>query len=278
MFKRLSVSLALAFALQAGMAAAAPDSARLGRAKDYIADEQWARAIAELRTAVADPKETSKDEALYWLAHSLNQSGDSAAAIATIRRLERDYPASLWVKPAGSLRLDIAVHLQRNDVLWWTAVPPPAPPASGPACRTAVAPRRRPRRARLARWPRASPAPRAPPARSRRRPPGGLCRRFLPHPPAWLPEFYRPDTDLRIQALGSLIQTDAVKVIPMLCRLPSTTATCARRAGRSSCWRSRASPRPAASVVQVAQLGPIQCALPPCASSGASAAPTSRRS
>ena len=65
---------------------------RLGRAKDYIADEQWARAIAELRTAVADPKEKSRDEALYWLAHSLNQSGDSAAAIATIRRLEREYP------------------------------------------------------------------------------------------------------------------------------------------------------------------------------------------
>ena len=41
--------------------------------------------------------------------------------------LEREYPASLWVKPAGSLRLDIAVHLQRSDVLWATAVPLPPP-------------------------------------------------------------------------------------------------------------------------------------------------------
>ena len=183
LFKGWKVGLvALAFALQAGMAAAAPDSARLGRAKDYIADEQWARAIAELRSAVADPKETSKDEALYWLAHSLNQSGDSAAAIATIRRLEREYPTSLWVKPAGSLRLDIAVHLQRNDVLWWTAVPPPPPPAPPVRWPRRRSLRHRPRRSRLARWPR-----RLPPRRGRRyrlfrrRPLGGLYRRFLPH-------------------------------------------------------------------------------------------------
>ena len=131
--------LLVAFAIQAGAAAAAaPDSARLGRAKDYIADEQWTRAIAELRTVVADPKEKSRDEALYWLAHSLNQAGDSAAAITTIRRLEREYPTSLWVKPAGSLRVDIAVHLQRSDVLWWMAVPP-APPAPAAAACTARA-------------------------------------------------------------------------------------------------------------------------------------------
>ena len=32
----------------------------------------------------------------------------------------------------------------------------------------------------------------------------------------WVPEGYLPDTDLRIQALGSLIRTDGAKVIPML--------------------------------------------------------------
>ena len=109
-WKRSVGGLLVALAFQAGAAAAAaPDSARLGRAKDYIADEQWTRAIAELRAVVADPKDKSRDEALYWLAHSLNQAGDSAAAITTIRRLEREYPTSLWVKPAGSLRVDIAV-------------------------------------------------------------------------------------------------------------------------------------------------------------------------
>ena len=166
--------LLVAFAFQAGAAAAAaPDSARLGRAKDYIADEQWTRAIAELRTVVADPKDKSRDEALYWLAHSLNQAGDSAAAITTIRRLEREYPTSLWVKPAGSLRVDIAVHLQRSDVLWWMAVPP-APPAP-------VRPRHRARRRyhpRLRRrlsWRRRP----LPPCRRRlRRPAIVLCRRL----------------------------------------------------------------------------------------------------
>ncbi len=98
-------------------------------AKDLIADEQWVRAIDELKAAAADPKETNKDEALFWLAHSQNQARDSAAAVETIRRLERDFPASPWMKPAQSLRIEIAHRLQRNDVLWYTAVPPPPVPA-----------------------------------------------------------------------------------------------------------------------------------------------------
>ena len=258
LFKGWKVGVvALAFVVQAGVAAAAPDSARLGRAKDYIADEQWARAIAELRIAVADAKETSKDEALYWLAHSLNQSGDSAAAIATIRRLEREYPKSLWVKPAGSLRLDIAVHLQRNDVLWWTAAPPPPPPAppapvappafpapTPPVPPAAVAPMPPPAAPR-------TPVPPVPPASTR-----GPVPPVPPAPPAaWLPEFYRPDTDLRIQALGSLIQTDAVKVIPML-REIALDGSNVREASRAVFVLAQSGkPEARASVVQVARFG-----------------------
>jgi HEAT repeats len=37
----------------------------------------------------------------------------------------------------------------------------------------------------------------------------------MPPPTAWLPDGYHPDVDLRIEALGVLIRTDA-KVIPML--------------------------------------------------------------
>ena len=77
--------------------------------------EQWVRAVDELKAAAADPKETNKDEALFWLAHSQNQAHDSAAAVETIRRLERDFPSSPWVKPAQSLRIEIAHRLQRND-------------------------------------------------------------------------------------------------------------------------------------------------------------------
>ena len=226
-WKRSVGGLLVALAFQAGAAAAAaPDSARLGRAKDYIADEQWTRAIAELRIVVADPKDKSRDEALYWLAHSLNQAGDSAAAITTIRRLEREYPTSLWVKPAGSLRVDIAVHLQRSDVLWWMAVPPAPPaPAVAAAPRAPSVPPAAPTPPVFA----TPPAPAAPPT-----PPAPLAPGHRPLPPpaappvapafptppvppgAWLPEEYRPDADIRIQALDRLMVTDATRVIPIL--------------------------------------------------------------
>ncbi|HEY0875993.1 MAG TPA: HEAT repeat domain-containing protein, partial [Vicinamibacterales bacterium] len=50
--------------------------------------------------------------------------------------------------------------------------------------------------------------------------------------PMWIPEGWKPDTSLRIQALGSLIQTDAPKVIPILkeIALESHDANEARRA------------------------------------------------
>ena len=156
----------------------------MGRAKDYIADEQWPRAIEELRLAVADAKEPRRDEALYWLAHSLNQSGDQASSVETIGRLERDFPASMWVKPARSLRIEIAVRLNRSDVLWWTALPPPAPPA---------------------------PIKVKPPA-------AGRAPKVLPPRPLpiWYPDKYDPDADLRVQALGALMKIDAERAVPIL--------------------------------------------------------------
>ena len=255
---------------------AARDSERLGRAKDFIADEQWARAMTELRAALNDPREKSKDEALYWLAHSQNQSGDPAAAIDTIRRLEREYPASLWVKPAGSLRIDIAVHLQRNDVLWWTAMRPAA--SAPPPHRRA---RRRHRRRRA--WP--APSPPAPPAPmlapTPPPPPTPVprtgttaCAVISTRPPAaWLPEVYQPDTDLRIQALGSLIQIDACGRSRILRGIAlDDRATRVRRAGRSSCSRSRASPRRGQPCPGGAELAAEPC--PHCG--GARAGPCSR--
>jgi hypothetical protein len=127
------------------------ESKRMERAKDLIADEQWVRAIDDLKAAADDPKEPNKAEALFWLAHSQNQARDTAAAVDTIRRLERQFPTSPWVKPAQSLRIEIAQRLQRKDFLWYTAVPPTPPaPAMAPAvppAPTAVTPR--PRRAAL---------------------------------------------------------------------------------------------------------------------------------
>ena len=107
----------------------AAESRRMARAKDFIADEQWTRAIDDLRAAADDPREPNKDEALFWLAHSLNQDSDFASAVDAIRRLEREFPSSRWVKPARSLLIELAQKLRRDDVLWWTAAPAPARPS-----------------------------------------------------------------------------------------------------------------------------------------------------
>ena len=136
----MTTRLRIAFVLAAllvpqAMLAAPAESKRMERAKDLIADEQWVRAIDELKAAAADPKEPNKDEALFWLAHSENQARDYKTAIDTIRRLEQGFPASRWVKPARSLRIEIAQRLQRSDVLWYTAAPPP-PVAVPPQPRT----------------------------------------------------------------------------------------------------------------------------------------------
>ena len=128
---RIGAAVVLTAALMPPVAhARAVESKRMEHAKDLIADEQWVRAIDELKATAADPKETNKDEALFWLAHSLNQTHDASGAIETIRRLEREYPASRWVKPARSLRIEIAQRLQRSDVLWYLAAPPPVPAVS----------------------------------------------------------------------------------------------------------------------------------------------------
>lgn len=199
------------------------ESQQLERAKDFIADEQWLRAIQELKAAADNPKETNKDEALFWLAHSQNQARDSVSALETIGRLERGFPKSRWVKPARSLGLEIAQRLGRRDVLWFRAVRPPTPPAApAPAAPpTAVAaptppPRGLPPTAAPvppARPPRMTRPPQAPPPLGPEPPPAPAPPVM---PPVWIADHMVVDTDLRIQALGSLIKTDAVKVIPIL--------------------------------------------------------------
>lgn len=261
--RRVLVAAALVAAFTTALGAEAPESQRLARAKDYIADEQWSRAIDELRVAISDAKESGKDEALYWLAHSEHQSGDSAAAVQTIRRLEQRYPKSLWVKPAYSLRIEIAQRLRRHDVLWWTALPPPPPPPAAPAPPASAAPvsppappARTPKARRVApvgpaHMPPPALAPAAPPAATTATPP------TPPAPPAeWFTETYYPDTDLRIQALGSLIRTDADRVIPMLKKiaLESSNPGEARRAVFVLAQSGRPDAR--STVVEVAMNGP----------------------
>jgi hypothetical protein len=235
---RTAVRLAAVVLLTAGLAQAAPapDSKRLGHAKDLIADEQWARAIAELEAAADDPKETNRDEALFWLAHSQHQTGDDGAALQTIARLEKTAPSSRWVHPARSLRIEIAQRLRRDDVLWRTVLPPPppgVPPApAAPGAVPAVAPAV-PARPASAPRPAAPPAPPSPatPIAVPAPPPPPLPAAIdairaprLPHPAVPVPpefdEYWTSpgaaDMTLKIQALTGLLETHSEQVIPLL--------------------------------------------------------------
>jgi HEAT repeats len=191
-----------------GAAPLPAESARMARAKDLISEDQWMAAIPVLRAAAADPKEPNKDEALFWLAHSQNQAGDLAEAVESIRTLQRDFPKSNWSEPAGSLMIELAYKLGRSDVLWKAATPPPPPaPPESPLAPAG------PRSPRTRKGP-AMPPPPPPPA-----PPVATTPGQPPAPPAAIPWFADSSAlgdDLRVQALGQLIKTDAKKVIPIL--------------------------------------------------------------
>jgi hypothetical protein len=208
------LAIVTAALLSGGIASAgpAPDSKRLAQGKDYIADEQWARAIAELKAAADDQHEKNRDEALFWLAHSEHQSGDDASALKTIVRLEREFPSSPWVRLAHSVRVEIAERMRRDDVLWVIARPPAPPadptPVPGPTPR-AAAPVAPPRTAPVPATPPPAPAPPVPPP-------------FATLPPApagtwWVGSMPEPaDQVVRIEALAGLIDAHSERVIPLL--------------------------------------------------------------
>jgi hypothetical protein len=266
----------------AAFAVSAPDSKRMARAKDYIADEQWARAIVELQAVAADPREANRDEALFWLAQSEHETGDQPAAIQTIARLERLFPASRWVRLGRMLRLEIAERMNRDDVLWAVVAPrpastpmaaAPAPPAVGPAPPAPMAgavppvPPAAPPRAR----PGVMAAPPAPPTTPA---PGARLRpTALPAPPAagapdappalmpgaeyFLPLTpYPPDADLRIEALSGLLEGHGERVIPLLkeIALDGNSPDEARRAILVLARSHR--PEARTTVVDVARRGP----------------------
>jgi HEAT repeat protein len=250
---RTCLAACAALIIGIGVAVAAqPDSRRLSQAKDYIADEQWVRAIDALRAAVADPAEKNRDEALFWLAHSEHQAGDLAAAVETLARLEREFPSSRWVRPGRSLRVEIAQQLRRDDVLWWVAAPAPPVPPMPP-----VAPPARPARVRPVAPPpsEASGVPPRPPVAPAPAPPEAPAPPPLP-PGAWVPAPFAPDTDLRIQALGSLIETHPSQVIPLLKEIALDSRD--PGGGRRAVFVLAQSRRPEArsTVAEVAKRGP----------------------
>ena len=147
--------------------------------------------------------------------------GRPVAAVATISRLEREYPTSMWVRPAQSLRIEIAVRLQPQRRAVDTVAPPLPPPAPGvpPAlggsadavAATCDVP------AGAAGAP-GSAAPEAAAAAQRpyRRRRSAVPPKPPPPPPMWYSESIGADDDLRIQALGGLLRSEPQRVVPML--------------------------------------------------------------
>ena len=169
---------------------------KLDPARMMIFDRDWSNAVVALRRVMADRKEPLRDEAGFWLAHSLFQMGRSGEALKVIQTLEREYPRSRWVLPAQSLRVEIATRLGSSDVLWSVALPPapPTPPAP-PAPPAAPAPPT----PRTVRTPRTPPTPRsAPPA-----PMPGQGWGFS-------------TIDVRIQALSGLLLQEPDRAVPAL--------------------------------------------------------------
>ncbi len=241
---RLAVALAIVLLPLPALAIGA-ESARLARAKDLLADEQWRRAIVELKAAYEDPAEPAKDEAAFWLAHSLYQSGDAGAALEAIATLEQRFPRSRWVFPARSLKLEIAHRLNRNDMLWSAATPPPPPPAPRPpavAPTTPATPAVRVRRPALPPPPPPAPAPLARPRRQ------------------WVTNSDRDpfgdELDLQIQALGSLMRVEPARAVPILknVALSATDEDQARRAIFVLVQSNRLDAR--AAVADIAKQGP----------------------
>jgi hypothetical protein len=269
-------------------AAPAPDSKRLALAKDYIADEQWARAIDELRVVAADTRDANRDEALFWLAHSQYQVGDHVEAVQTIARLERLFVKSRWTRPARSLRVEIAQRLRRDDVLWVWAAPPATPPASPravfppdqPSPRTPMPPPgvvpttpppslAPPRPGRLPRpaappegpvvaTPVATPFPPGVPDHAAPPFPRGARPGAFPVPVEGLmpAEPFIVDTDLRMQALVSLLDSHSDRVIPLLREIALDKRNPAE--ARRAVFALAQSPRSEArnTVVEAARRGP----------------------
>ena len=222
---------AAAWLLAIGMAAAAtaPDSKRMSRAKEYIDDEQWGRAVAELQAAVADPKEANRDEALFWLAYSQHQAGDEVAALESLATLERTAPSSRWVRLGRSLRIEIAHVLRRDDwILPMVAPPAPMPPAQPMPPSPPMRPGAVPSPAVLPPAPPAvpmAPPPGSPrPARAPRAVPPAPAPAAVPAPPTpWpaSPEFWPTpgavmDGALKVQALSLLVEAHGEQAVPLL--------------------------------------------------------------
>jgi len=70
-----------------------------------LREQQWVEAADQFEQAIKTDKEQA-DAAMYWRAYAFYKAGRSKEAERELRRLERKYPKSSWVKEAQALRIE----------------------------------------------------------------------------------------------------------------------------------------------------------------------------
>jgi len=70
-----------------------------------IRDQRWTEAADQFEQAIESDRERA-DSATYWRAYALYQAGRDREAERELRRLERKYPDSRWVKEGQALRIE----------------------------------------------------------------------------------------------------------------------------------------------------------------------------
>ena len=85
------------------------DDADYQRGLSELDAHQWDEAIASF--AAAARRKAAADAALYWKAYAQNRSGGREEALATIRNLRANFPASRWLKDSRALELEIQSQL-----------------------------------------------------------------------------------------------------------------------------------------------------------------------
>lgn len=70
-----------------------------------LRDQQWMKAVDQFEQSVKADSENA-DAATYWMAYAYFKANRSREAERELRRLERKYPDSPWLKEAQALRLE----------------------------------------------------------------------------------------------------------------------------------------------------------------------------
>lgn len=98
--------------------AGAATAKAIREARDLIADERWAEAVAKLSDLVGGrARGPHIHAALYWLAFALKKQNKAKEADLALVRLIQEFPDSTWVADARALRVEIAPQLSNSETI-----------------------------------------------------------------------------------------------------------------------------------------------------------------